>query len=71
MKASWLASHGVSAFRLIIFVVLKTLNCVVMLKTSVCNNSTLRGKFWMLTMYCLWTRLRVSFNAYMSILVAM
>jgi hypothetical protein len=31
----------------------------------------LRGKFRMLIMFYLWTRLRVSFNAHMSILVAM
>jgi hypothetical protein len=41
-----------------------------MSKTSVCNNYTLRGKFRMLIMFYLWTRLRVSFNAYKSILVA-
>jgi hypothetical protein len=41
-----------------------------MTKTSVCNNETLRDKFRMLIMWYLWTRLRVSFNAYMSILVA-
>jgi hypothetical protein len=38
MKASWLASRGVLAFRLVKFVVLKTLNYVVMLKTSIFNN---------------------------------
>jgi hypothetical protein len=41
-----------------------------MSKTLVCNNSTRRGKFLLLIMLYLWTRLRVSFNAYMSILVA-
>jgi hypothetical protein len=41
-----------------------------MSKTSVCNNETLWGKFLLLIMLYLWTRLRVSFNAYMSILVA-
>jgi hypothetical protein len=38
MKASWLASRGVPAFRLVNSVVLKTLNYVVMSKTSACNN---------------------------------
>jgi hypothetical protein len=42
-----------------------------MTKTSVCNNSTLQGKFRMLIMLYLWTRLRVSFNAYISILIAL
>jgi hypothetical protein len=39
-------------------------------KTSVCNNYTLQGKFLLLMMLYLWTRLRVGFNAYMSILVS-
>jgi hypothetical protein len=38
MKASWLASRGVLAFRLVNSAVSKTLNCVVISKTSVCNN---------------------------------
>jgi hypothetical protein len=41
-----------------------------MSKTLICNNETLREKFRMLIMFYLWTRLRVSFNAYMLILVA-
>jgi hypothetical protein len=42
-----------------------------MSKTLICNNYALRGKLRMLIMCRLWTRLRMSFNAYMSILVAM
>jgi hypothetical protein len=38
MKASWLASRGVLAVRLVNSAVSKTLNYVVMSKTSVCNN---------------------------------
>jgi hypothetical protein len=38
MKAYWLASRGVLAFRLVNSAVSKTLNYVVMSKTSVCNN---------------------------------
>jgi hypothetical protein len=38
MKASWLASCGVLAFRLVNSVVSKTLNYAVMSKTSGCNN---------------------------------
>jgi hypothetical protein len=70
MKASWLASRGVLAFRLVNSTALKTLNCVVMSKTPVCNNGTSQGKLLLLIMLYLWTHLRVSFHAYMSILVA-
>jgi hypothetical protein len=38
MKASWLASRGVHAFRLVNSAALKTLNGVVMSKSPVCNN---------------------------------
>jgi hypothetical protein len=41
-----------------------------MSKTSVCNNQSLWGEFLLLIMLYIWTRLGVSFNAYMSILVA-
>jgi hypothetical protein len=41
-----------------------------MSKTSFCNDETLRGDFLLLIMLYLWTRLRVSFNAYMLIIVA-
>jgi hypothetical protein len=71
MKASWLDSYGVSSLCLVDFHCFKTLNCVVMSKTLICNNYALRGKLRMLIMCRLWTRLRMSFNAYMSILVAM
>jgi hypothetical protein len=70
LKASWLASRGVLAFRLVNSAVSKTRNYIVMIKTSVCNNETLRGEFLLLIMLYLWTRLRVSFSAYISILVA-
>jgi hypothetical protein len=70
LKASWLASRGVLTFRLVHSAVSKTLNYVVMTKTSVCNNYTLRGKFLLLIKLYIWARLRVSFNSYMSILVA-
>jgi hypothetical protein len=65
-----MASCGVLAFRLVNSAVSKTLNYVMVTKLRFVINKPLGIQIWMLMMLYLWTRLRVSFNAYMSILVA-
>jgi hypothetical protein len=70
LKASRLTSHGVLASARLIPLFSKTLIYIVMPKTSIYNNLPFGVRFRMLVILYLWTLLRVSFNAYLSILVA-
>jgi hypothetical protein len=70
MKASWLASHGVPASVSLIPLFQKLRTTLLCQKPQFVINKPFKGKFLLLIMMYLWTCLRVSFNAYMSILVA-
>jgi hypothetical protein len=70
MKVSWLASRCILAFRLVYFRCFRNPDYVVMSKTHLVIIKPFGVNFLLLIMLYLWTRLCVSFNAYMSILVA-
>jgi hypothetical protein len=65
-----MASNGVSASVILNSAFFKTLNYFIMAKTWFVIIKPFGVRIWILMMLYFWTRLRVSFNAYISILVA-